>query len=123
MRNQQGFTLIEIIAVLVILGILAAVAIPKYNDLQEQAARRGADGILSGALSQASLSYSQLLLDAGGGTVDSSDVATSCQNDTAITGDYTLTCAGSGVGGAVTITVTHTPSGQTATALWESPDA
>ena len=33
-NNQDGFTLVEIIAVLVILGILAAVAIPKYFDLQ-----------------------------------------------------------------------------------------
>jgi prepilin-type N-terminal cleavage/methylation domain-containing protein len=35
--NQDGFTLVEIIAVLVILGILAAVAIPKYFDLQAEA--------------------------------------------------------------------------------------
>ena len=35
-RNQKGFTLIEIIAVLVILGVLAAVAIPKYQDLKAQ---------------------------------------------------------------------------------------
>ena len=33
-KNEEGFTLVEIIAVLVILGILAAVAIPKYFDLQ-----------------------------------------------------------------------------------------
>ena len=37
LKNEKGFTLIEIIAVLVIMGILAAVAIPKFFDLQTKA--------------------------------------------------------------------------------------
>ena len=37
LKNQKGFTLIEIIAVLVIMGILAAVAVPKFFDLAGEA--------------------------------------------------------------------------------------
>lgn len=37
MNKQSGFTLIEIVMVLVLLGILSAVAVPKYFDLQKQA--------------------------------------------------------------------------------------
>ena len=65
LRNERGFTLIEIIAVLVILGILAAIAVPKYIDMQAQAKTSAAQGQVAEMKSVLSQSYAKAFMIKG----------------------------------------------------------
>lgn len=54
---QRGFTLIELVMVIVILGVLAAVAIPKFVDLKSDAQQAAMNGVAGAAASAAAINY------------------------------------------------------------------
>lgn len=75
LKSEKGFTLIELIMVIVILGIIAGVAIPKFLSLSGAAktsAARGIGGALSGSIMSLHANY---LLNAT--TYDANDVLNS----------------------------------------------
>ena len=63
--NEEGFTLLEIIAVIVIMSILAVVAVPKYFNLQDEARRKAFAAGMSEAIGRVNGYFAEQVL---GGT-------------------------------------------------------
>jgi len=120
LRNQKGFTLIEIIAVLIILGILAAVAVPKFLDLTENAEKEAIEGALAAGLSTCSMQFARLALS-NGVAPSENDVRDACLSNPPGSDDFNYAFT-AGSGSIDVVASWKSGSTATASATWEMPD-
>ena len=67
-RSQRGFTLIELVIVIVILGIIASIALPKYEDMRENARAAAIKGQLGAIRAAVAIQYAKASLTTNAAT-------------------------------------------------------
>ena len=119
-QAQRGFTLIELVMVIVILGVLAAVAIPKFVDLKGDAQQASMQGVAGAAASASAINYGGCAIATAASAPTKCKVVNTCDGiKAALSGGvwptgYSTTGTGSAVNGT-SMTCTLVLAGYTPT--------
>lgn len=68
LRSQEGFTLIELVIIILVLGILAATAVPRFYDLTAKAKAAAEKGVVGGVRGGIAIVYASNVLNSSTGT-------------------------------------------------------
>lgn len=108
-KRQQGFTLIEIIAVIVLLGVLAAVLVPKFTNLTEDARKQALMQAIAEGQARVNAAAARYILSAGKVPTAFADISSDAALATSA-GDYVLSFAATDSGVAITARYSATAS-------------
>lgn len=120
MKNQSGFTLIELVIVIVLLGVLAAIAVPRFVNLEDDAQRVSLASTANAITSAMNINYAECAVNGHRTSGTDCQPVENCEDAALVINGgatslstYSITAGEISAGNGSTLTCTLTKTGYT----------